>query len=138
LHNKGNYKQREKTTPPEWEKIIANETIDKGLISKIYKQLIQLSTIKTNNKIKMWAKDLDRHFFKEHIQMANKHMKRRSTSLVVVVVQSTSCVQLFKTLWTSALQASLSLTISWSFPKFMSITSVMPSNHYYFLRVTHY
>ena len=61
----------------EWEKIIANETTDKGLISKIYKQLIQPR--KTNNLIKKWEKDLNRHFSKEDIQMANKHMKRRST-----------------------------------------------------------
>ena len=54
----------------EWEKIIANETIDKGLISKIYKQLIQLNTRKTNNQIKKWGKDLNRHFSKENIQMA--------------------------------------------------------------------
>ena len=56
----------------EWEKIIANETTNKGLISKIYKQLIQLNIRKTNNPIKRCGKDLNRHFSKEDIQMADK------------------------------------------------------------------
>ena len=56
-----------KRQPSEWEKIIANETTDKGLIPKIHKQLIQLNTRKTNNPIKKWEKDLNRHFSKEDI-----------------------------------------------------------------------
>ena len=65
-------KVKMKRQPSEWEKIMANETTDKGLIFKIYKQFIQLNTRKTNNPIKKWEKDLNRHFSKEEIQMANR------------------------------------------------------------------
>jgi hypothetical protein len=87
-----------KRTPTEWEKIFASYTSDKGLITRIYRELKKVNSPKINEPIKKWASELNRAFSKEEIQIAKKHMKKCSPSLAINVMQIKTILRFYLTL----------------------------------------